>query len=41
MAGPDQLAAGRDAVRHVLVAEEVLGYIVDIVAATRGSPACA
>ncbi|BCO33866.1 MoxR family ATPase [Mycobacterium heckeshornense] len=39
VAGPDQLAAGRDAVRHVLVAEEVLGYIVDIVAATRGSPA--
>jgi MoxR-like ATPase len=34
----DQLTAGRVAVRGVLVAEEVLGYIVDIVAATRQSP---
>jgi MoxR-like ATPase len=39
VAGPGQLASARDAVRHVLVADEVLGYIVDIVAATRGSPA--
>jgi MoxR-like ATPase len=39
VARPDQLAAGRDAVRQVLVADEVLGYIVDIVAATRHSPA--
>jgi MoxR-like ATPase len=34
----DQLTAGRVAVQGVLVAEEVLGYIVDIVAATRQSP---
>lgn len=39
VAGPADLAAGRDAVRHVLVADEVLGYIVDIVGATRSSPA--
>jgi MoxR-like ATPase len=39
VAGPAELAAGRDAVRHVHVAEEVLGYIVDIVSATRHSPA--
>ncbi|MBS4727760.1 MoxR family ATPase [Mycobacterium sp. SM1] len=39
VAGPAELAAGRDAVAQVLVADEVLGYIVDIVAATRGSPA--
>ena len=39
VAGPAELAAGRDAVRHVLVADEVLGYIVDIVGATRSSPA--
>ncbi|MDI3313491.1 MAG: MoxR family ATPase [Mycobacterium sp.] len=39
VAGPAELAAGRDAVARVLVADEVLGYIVDIVAATRGSPA--
>ncbi|WP_343599538.1 MoxR family ATPase [Mycobacterium sp.] len=38
-AGPAQLAAGREAVRQVLVADEVLGYIVDVVAATRYSPA--
>ena len=36
---PAELAAGRDAVRRVLVADEVLGYIVDIVGATRHSPA--
>ena len=39
VAGPTELAAGRDAVRRVLVADEVLGYIVDIVNATRHSPA--
>ena len=33
-----ELAAGREAVRQVLVADEVLGYIVDIVGATRHSP---
>ena len=44
VAGAADLAAGRDAVRRVLVADEVLGYIVDVVgrhaslcgAATRG-----
>ncbi|SRX93173.1 putative methanol dehydrogenase transcriptional regulatory protein MoxR2 [Mycobacterium tuberculosis H37Rv] [Mycobacterium shimoidei] len=39
VAGPDELAAGRDAVQQVLVADEILGYIVDVVAATRHSPA--
>ncbi|HEU4361516.1 MAG TPA: MoxR family ATPase, partial [Mycobacterium sp.] len=39
VAGPDELAAGRAAVRHVLVADQVLGYIVDVVGATRQSPA--
>jgi MoxR-like ATPase len=38
VAGPDQLAAGRAAVKQVLVADEVLGYIVDVVGATRQSP---
>ncbi|NTY59668.1 MoxR family ATPase [Mycolicibacterium sphagni] len=38
VAGPAELAAGRAAVKQVLVAEEVLGYIVDIVGATRSSP---
>jgi MoxR-like ATPase len=38
VAGGAELAAGRDAVRRVLVADEVLGYIVDIVTATRNSP---
>ena len=38
VAGPAELAAGRDAVGRVLVADEVLGYIVDIAGATRGSP---
>jgi MoxR-like ATPase len=38
VAGPAELAAGRDAVRQVLVADEVLGYIVDVVGATRQSP---
>src|SRR6201988_229204 len=35
VAGAAELTAGREAVREVLVADEVLGYIVDIVAATR------
>ena len=34
-----ELAAGRDAMRQVLAGDEVLGYIVDIVGATRHSPA--
>ncbi|KUI10928.1 AAA family ATPase [Mycolicibacterium acapulense] len=38
VAGAAELAAGRAAVREVLVADEVLGYIVDICAATRHSP---
>jgi len=38
VAGAAELTAGREAVREVLVADEVLGYIVDIVAATRHSP---
>lgn len=38
VAGPAQLAAGRAAVGQVLVADEVLGYLVDIVGATRQSP---
>jgi MoxR-like ATPase len=38
VAGAAELAAGRTAVRRVLVADEVLGYIVDVVGATRHSP---
>ena len=38
VAGPAELAAGRDAVRSVRVAPEVLGYLVDIATATRTSP---
>jgi len=38
VAGPAELAAGREAVRQVLIADEVLGYIVDIAGATRSSP---
>ena len=38
VAGPAHLAAGRAAVQRVLVADEVLAYIVDIVTATRNSP---
>jgi MoxR-like ATPase len=38
VATADDLKAGREAVRTVLVADEVLGYIVDIVRATRNSP---
>lgn len=39
VAAETELAAGRDAVRQVRVADEVLGYIVDIVGVTRSSPA--
>lgn len=39
VAGPAELAAGRAAVRKVLVAQEILGYLVDIAGATRQSPA--
>ncbi len=39
VAGPAELAAGREAVRRVLVADDVLAYIVDIAGATRTSPA--
>lgn len=39
VAGAEDLAAGRAAVRQVLVADQVLGYIVDVVTATRHSPA--
>ena len=38
VAGTTELAAGREAVAQVLVADEVLAYIVDIVTATRNSP---
>jgi MoxR-like ATPase len=38
VAGPAELAAGRAGVRRVLVADDVLGYIVDVVGATRHSP---
>ncbi|MFM9034128.1 MAG: AAA family ATPase [Mycobacterium sp.] len=38
VAGPAELAAGRMAVSRVLVADEVLAYIVDIASATRNSP---
>jgi MoxR-like ATPase len=38
VASAEDLLAGREAVRQVLVADEVLGYIVDIVGATRQSP---
>ena len=38
VAGPTELAAGREGVRQVLVADEVMGYIVDIAGATRRSP---
>ncbi|MGH3563175.1 MAG: AAA family ATPase [Mycobacterium sp.] len=39
VAGPADLTAGRDAVRQVLVADQLLGYIADVVGATRQSPA--
>jgi MoxR-like ATPase len=38
VAGPGDLAAGRDAVSQVKVAPELLGYVVDICRATRESP---
>jgi MoxR-like ATPase len=38
VAGPEDLAAGARAVRRVAVAPEVMGYIVDVVRATRSSP---
>jgi MoxR-like ATPase len=38
VAGPEDLAAGVRAVRRVAVAPEVMGYIVDVVRATRSSP---
>ena len=38
VATADDLAAGRAAVRDVLVADEVMGYIVDVVRGTRQSP---
>jgi MoxR-like ATPase len=41
VAGPEDLAAGTRAVRTVAVAPEVMGYIVDVVRATRGSPSLA
>ena len=39
VAGPDELAAGRDAVAAVDVADEILGYVVDVCRATRAAPA--
>ncbi len=41
VAGPEDLAAGVRAVRRVVVAPEVMGYIVDVVRATRSSPSLA
>ena len=38
VAGAAELAAGREAVREVTVAPEVLGYVVDLCRATRTSP---
>jgi MoxR-like ATPase len=38
VAGPDDLAAGAEAVRSVSIAPEVAGYIVDIARATRAAP---
>jgi MoxR-like ATPase len=38
VAGPDDIAAGQDAVKAVQVSPEVVGYIVDIARATRRSP---
>jgi MoxR-like ATPase len=38
VAGPDDIAAGQEAVREVQVSPEVTGYIVDIARATRESP---
>jgi MoxR-like ATPase len=41
VAGPDDLAAGTRAVARVRVGEEVMGYVVDVVRATRSSPSLA
>ncbi len=38
VAGAAELAAGRDAVRGVTVAPEVMGYVIDLCRATRTSP---
>jgi MoxR-like ATPase len=38
VAGPDDIAAGRAAVKTVQISSEVVGYIVDIARATRQSP---
>jgi MoxR-like ATPase len=38
VAGPADLAAGREAVRAVTVSPEVIGYVVDVCRATRQSP---
>ncbi|HEU4332658.1 MAG TPA: MoxR family ATPase [Lapillicoccus sp.] len=38
VAGPDDLAAGVEAVRAITVAPEVAGYIVDIARSTRSAP---
>jgi len=38
VAGVDDLQAGRDAVRRVTIAPDVLGYVVDLGRATRQSP---
>ena len=38
VAGRDELAAGREAIRRVHVAAEVVGYVTDVCRATRGSP---
>jgi MoxR-like ATPase len=39
VAGPADLAAGRDAVRAVTIAADVLGYVVDVCRATRSTSA--
>jgi MoxR-like ATPase len=38
VAGPAELEAGQRAVRHVSIAPQVMGYVVDLVRATRSSP---
>jgi MoxR-like ATPase len=39
VAGPTELAAGQEAVRAVEVADDIVGYIVDVCRATRAAPA--
>src|SRR5437879_298703 len=39
VAGGDELAAARAAVREVTMGAEVIGYVVDLCRATRSSPA--